>query len=233
MKMNLLTLGNTKTLKGESLGYLTGILHLSPATLSGVANVCPKASAGCKAACLNTAGRGGMFRKGETTNAVQKARVRRTQMLFNERDAFMSLLVLDIRKLCKQAAKLNMVPAVRLNGTSDLRWEVWPVGMFVNIFAMFPDVQFYDYTKIPNRRDLPENYHLTFSLSESNDTEALAQLERGVNVAVVFKTLPAMFMDRPVISGDTTDLRFLDPKNVIVGLTAKGRAKQDVSGFVR
>ena len=232
----LLTTGNPKIEKGAKLGYLTHILHLAPSRLSGF-NTCPMATAGCAAGCLNTAGRGGMFRKGETTNAIQTARIRKTVAFFEDRVAFMNKLVKEITSAIKRAEKLELTPVFRLNGTSDIRWENVPVTVgakyFDNIMLAFPSVQFYDYTKIANRRDLPANYHLTFSLAESNDAQAVKALENGLNVAAVFRTLPATFMGRKVVNGDDTDLRFLDEKNVIVGLKAKGRAKKDTTGFVR
>ena len=120
--MKLLSTGNPKVLKGMVRGFNTYILHLAPASLSGF-NTCPKATAGCTAACLNTAGRGGMFKKGETTNVIQKARIRKTQLFFNNRETFMALLVKDIELAIKQSAKINMVPVIRLNGTSDLSFE--------------------------------------------------------------------------------------------------------------
>lgn len=230
--MSLLTTGNPKIAKGEKFGFLTSILHLAPSRLSGF-NVCPMATPGCAAACLNTAGRGGIMKSGETTNVIQRARVRKTLEFFNSRDAFMARLVKEIRNAIKLAKKHDLTPAIRLNGTSDLRWETVTVGDAPNIFALFPDVQFYDYTKIPNRRDLPANYHLTFSLAENNDTSAQTALDNGLNVAVVFKSLPDTFMGRNVVNGDESDLRFLDPKGVIVGLKAKGKGKKDTSGFVR
>lgn len=228
---SLLSTANPKILKGEKLGYVTYILHLAPSILSGY-NACPMASIGCAAACLNTAGRGGMFKKGETTNMVQEARIRRTKMFFERRTEFMILLVHDVRKAIAEAKKYGKTPAFRLNGTSDIRWESIPVGGKKNIMQLFKNVQWYDYTKIPNRRNIPPNYHLTFSLSETNIESALDWLKTGGNVAAVFDTLPKTWQGVRVINGDDTDLRFLDPKNVIVGLTAKGRAKKDTSGFV-
>ena len=124
--MNLLTVGNPKVLKGMSQGYMTYILHLAPASLSGY-NTCPKATAGCKAACLNTAGRGGMFKKGKTTNVIQQARIRKTKMFFENRSQFMADLVKDIELGIKQSARLNLVPVFRLNGTSDLAFEKYAV----------------------------------------------------------------------------------------------------------
>jgi len=244
-KMTLLTTGNPKIAKGMSLGYLTNILHLAPYKLSG-RNVCPMATAGCAAACLNTAGRGGIIKKGETTNQIQLARIARTDFFFNDREAFMAQLVKEIQSAIKLAAKHGLTPVFRLNGTSDIRWETIPVTHIVtfakndkptkivhnNIMEMFPNVQFYDYTKIANRRDIPSNYHLTFSLAESNELDALTALTSGMNVAAVFHKVPAKFMGVKVIDGDATDLRFLDPKMVVVGLKAKGKAKKDTSGFV-
>lgn len=232
----LLTTGNPKTAKGEGAGYLTSILHLAPSTLSGF-NTCPMASAGCKAACLNTAGRGGIIKRGETTNIIQKARIRKTLELFNNREAFLTQLVREVENTLRLAEKHGLTPVFRLNGTSDLRWEVMPVirkGVeYPNIMTAFPTVQFYDYTKIANRRNLSANYSLTFSLSESNNADAQEALENGMNIAVVFRKVPESFMSLPVINGDLTDLRFLDPSGVVVGLKAKGKAKKDTTGFVR
>lgn len=237
MSLKLLSTGNPKLMKGEKEGYLSFVLHLAPSWLSGY-NACPMASTGCAAACLNTAGRGGMFRKGETTNVIQQARIRKTVMFFEQRDSFMAQLVKDIKLAIKQAERKDMTPVFRLNGTSDIRWETVPVGGFDNIMQMFPNVTFYDYSKVYNRRNLPANYHLTFSRSESNDVRVTEWLKNGGNVAVVFnvkkgKPLPETWNGYKVIDGDETDLRFLDPKNVIVGLRGKGKAKNgEFDGFV-
>jgi hypothetical protein len=230
--MKLLSTGNPKLLKGEKKGFMSFVLHLAPADLSGK-NTCPKATAGCKAACLNTAGRGGMFKKGETTNAIQQARIRKTKMFFEQRDEFMTQLVKDVKLGIKQADKKGMVPCFRLNGTSDLSWEKYEVADGKNIFQMFPEVQFYDYTKVLGRKtgDI-KNYHLTFSNADGNLNDVLAAKQAGLNIAAVFKEIPEKHLGLPVINGDETDLRFLDPKGVIVGLKAKGKAKKDTTGFV-
>jgi hypothetical protein len=225
--MKLLTKSNQKVEKSIKEGFLTFILHLAPATLSGF-ETCPKRTAGCTAGCLNTAGHGGMFKKGETTNRVQEARIRRTKMFFNDRENFLALLAHEIRLAQKQAVKLGLTLTIRLNGTSDLSWEKY------GIIEQFPTVQFYDYTKIRNRKvkHLP-NYHLTFSKADGNDLDVRLALSEGMNVAVVFdKKLPERYLGRQVVNGDYTDLRFKDPVGVVVGLTAKGRAKKDTSGFV-
>jgi hypothetical protein len=240
--MKLLSTGNPKVLKGMAEGYNTYILHLAPASLSGY-NTCAKATEGCKAACLNTAGRGGMFKKGETTNVIQKARIRKTAMFFEERAGFFEWLVADIESAIKQSIRMDLIPVVRLNGTSDIPFEKYEVvrnGItYRNIFAAFPDLEFYDYTKILGRKvDHIENYNLTFSAADGNDMDVLRAIQQGYNIAVVFgikKTLPMpeTYMGRPVFNGDESDLRFLDPHGVIVGLYAKGKAKKDTSGFVK
>ena len=230
--MKLLSTANPKIQKGTKLGYLSFILHLAPADVSG-REVCPKRTAGCTAACLNTAGRGGMFRKGETTNVIQEARKRKTRYFFEARDYFMQDLYDDIQKGIKQAKKLGLTPVFRLNGTSDLSWEKYTIND-KNLFELFPDVQFYDYTKVLGRKVARyKNYHLTFSAADGNGLDVQRAMAAGMNVAMVFDRVPETYMGRTVINADDTDLRFLDPKNVIAGLKAKGRAKKDTSGFVR
>jgi len=240
--MHLLSVGNPKTLKGMKEGYNTYILHLAPHTLSGH-NTCPKATAGCSAACLNTAGRGGMFKRGEFTNNIQKARIRKTELFYENRNQFMELLVKDITLAIKQSKRMNLIPVFRLNGTSDISWEKYPVQMgkviYSNIFNAFGFVQFYDYTKVLGRKvSNISNYHLTFSAADGNDLDVLLARKAGYNIATVFgikKTLPMpdSYMGLPVFNGDESDLRFLDPKQVVVGLYAKGKAKKDTSGFVK
>lgn len=240
--MNLLTVGNPKVLKGMKQGYMTYILHLAPASLSGY-NTCPKATEGCKSACLNTAGRGGMFKKGEFTNVIQKARIRKTKLFFEDRITFMNFLVKDIELAIKQCIKKDLIPVFRLNGTSDLSWEKYEVlrneQSYTNIFEAFSQFQFYDYTKILGRKvGLIDNYDLTFSAADGNDADVQKAIVQGYNVATVFgvkKTdpLPKTYFSRIVINGDESDLRFLDRRGVVVGLYAKGKAKKDTSGFVK
>ncbi len=228
----LLSTANPKIQKGTKEGYLSFILHLSPADLSG-REVCPKRTAGCTAACLNTAGRGGMFRKGENTNIIQQARIRKTRYFFEARDYFMMDLYEDIKKAIRYAERQGLTPVFRLNGTSDLSWEKYTINEN-NIFELFPTVQFYDYTKVLGRKvSKYKNYHLTFSAADGNDADVALAMAQGMNVAVVFDKLPDSYMGRPVFNADDTDLRFLDPRGVILGLKAKGRAKKDTSGFVR
>lgn len=236
MTAKLFTRGNPKTEKGEKQGYLTSILHLAPHTLSGY-QVCALAD-GCQIPCLNTAGRGGMFKKGESTNKIQQARIRKTKLFFENREWFMEQLVREIVNAIKYAEKHNFIPVFRLNGTSDIPWEKFRVTVngiqYRNIMEAFPSITFYDYTKIPSRK-VPSNYHLTFSRSAKNELNVIKAIASGTNVAVVFDNkvpMPEFFLGRKVINGDESDLRFLDEKNTIVGLKAKGRAKKDTSGFV-
>ena len=226
----MLGVQNAKTTKGEELGYLTGILYLAPSTeLDGV-NMCKFASKGCKKACLFTAGRGKF-------SNVYNARLNKTRIFRDDINSFFYSIEKDINKLVKRAAKLGLTPVVRLNGTSDIRFEFYRNHEGKNIFELFSQVQFYDYTKDFKREKALSgywsNYHLTFSVSESNSKQAFKLLDKNVNIAMVFRNeLPELFNGYRVISGDNHDLRFLDTKGVIVGLKAKGEAKKDQSGFV-
>lgn len=236
--MKLLSVNrDAKTKKGNKFGVLTGILYLAPANVSGY-QVCPKASEGCKAACLYTAGYG-VYAK------VQQGRINRTLRFFREREAFLADLVSDIERVNAMALRHGQKAAIRLNGTSDIAWEKFAVirgGVrYDNVFLAFPDVQFYDYTKIIGRKSALnyKNYHLTFSLSESNSKDALKALDSGFNVAVVLNikkddAKPTQLSGYPVIDGDVSDIRFGDKKGGhIVALTAKGKARYDTSGFVK
>jgi hypothetical protein len=225
---------DAKTIKGETLGFLTGILYLAPANTTKW-NTCSMAkTAKCDVACLYSAGRGAF-------SSVQLARINKTTWFFTERNTFMQQLVVDISKLIKKAKKQGLQPLVRLNGTSDIQWESVAFtdtdgAEYVNIFAAFPDVTFYDYTKIANRKDLPANYDLTFSYSGVEGFQPYVEnaLLNNMRMAVVFrkeKDIPTTFMGIPVVSGDNSDVRHLDDK-VIVGLYAKGKAKLDTTGFV-
>lgn len=225
---------NAKTVKGQKYGYMTGILYMAPSTISGH-NTCPMAKvAGCENACLYSAGRGAF-------NSVQQSRISKAQWFFSERDSFMAQLVKDISKLATKADNAGMVPLVRLNGTSDIRWESIPVTIegvtYANVMAAFPGIQFYDYTKIANRKNVPSNYDLTFSYSGMPGYQKyVAQaISEGMRIAVVFRNregIPASFMGLECVDGDDSDIRHIDPQGVVVALYAKGNAKTDLSGFV-
>ena len=228
--MKLLTTANAKIRKGEKIGFKTFGIHLAPASLSGF-NVCKDASAGCAASCLNTAGMG-------VFSNVQNARIEKTRLFFKDKAVFLSQLIKEITAAIKSAEKQNLTAVFRLNLTSDLPWEKIKLNG-KSVFDLFPQVTFYDYTKSPERMttflagDMPKNYHLTFSKSETNGAIAESILKSGGNVAMVFrKSLPAKWLGVDVINGDETDLRFLDGAGKIVGLVEKGKAKKDESGFV-
>jgi len=243
---------NAKTVKGDDL-YQTAIMYLAPHTASGMGNVCPMAiMAGCSEPCLYKAGRAELF------DSIPKARIAKTQRYFRSREKFMAELVRDLEKFVAHCGRQGVKPACRLNGTSDIQWEVahpcFRGGVrYPSIFAAFPEVQFYDYTKIYKRvyRKLPDNYTLCLSYSAASagyrDAVLKAAKETGCSIAVVYRTKALrdliaadvktdwvrMSLDRVVIDGDETDMRFLDPRGVIVGLYAKGKAgRADTSGFV-
>lgn len=225
---SLITYQNTKTTKGEKQGYLTGILYMAPSNIVDGINMCPFASKGCRLACLYTAGRGNM-------SNVKQARIRKTELFRDDLNCFMAMLVDDIRKAKRKAEKKNMKLCIRLNGTSDVVWEnIKHHQTKKNIFEIFPDVIFYDYTKNFKRFEnkLPNNYHLTFSINENNIKHGIRLMHQGHNIAMVFRELPETYRGFRVVDGDQTDLRFLDDQNVIVGLTPKGKAKHDTTGFV-
>lgn len=216
---SLLTLGNPKLAKSFNQWYLTAGLHLSPAWESG-RNTCANHTLECAAACLHFAGRG-------RTQKVQKARLRRTNLFFEDRPAFLAQLHAEIKRAVARAAAQSFELAIRLNLTSDIRWEL------LGVPQAFPDVQFYDYTKLHNRRSLPPNYHLTYSFSGHNLAKCLEWLAAGRNVAVPFLKMPTTWQGYPVVDGDEHDLRFLDQTPSVVGLKAKGLLRrQPTSPFL-
>lgn len=250
---------NPKLAKNMKVGVMSAPLHLAPYDLSGY-QVCPMATEGCKSACLHTAGNPASMPQKE------RSRIARTKLYFEHRELFLALLIREIDALRYKAKGAGMKCGIRLNATSDIPWERVSFDIdngdgysaYDNLMQMFPSVSFYDYTKRPNRKDLPENYHVTFSLAEDNEVQAALALKNGLNVAVVFDTkrgqdlpkfggfanngdgsfsffIPAKGNPQkiPVIDGDEHDYRPSDPKGVIVGLRAKGDAIGDTSGFVR
>lgn len=227
---------NAKTVKGEKYGVKTAILYLVPSIGSGV-QLCPMAKlALCEAPCLFVAGRGAM-------SSVMLSRLRKT-LYFNQfRELFMAQLAAEIAALAAKADRDGFKLVVRPNGTSDIRFENIPVKGAANIMALFPNVQFYDYTKIANRRNIPANYDLTFSYSGVAAYQPFVKkaVANGERIAVVFRSrdiVDAMlangdtFLGLPVVDGDDSDIRHLDPKGAVVALYAKGKAKHDFSGFV-
>jgi hypothetical protein len=225
---------NAKTIKGDGDEYLTAILYMTPYKVmvdGKLFNSCSMAAmASCIDGCLYTAGRGAF-------NNVQTARQRKAEWFYRDRDSFMAQLVIDVAKFANYCRKRDIQPCIRLNGTTDIRWELILIDG-KNIFERFPDVQWYDYTKIPNRKvSHLSNYHLTWSYSAANPKYEQyfdEVIRNGMSVAVVFRKPINLKTWRgyKVVDGDKDDLRFLDPKQSIVALYAKGKAKKDQSGFV-
>ena len=219
--------GNVKLDKSNAYG-----LSLSPASTAGW-NVCRASSAGCRAVCLATSGKGGL-------ESVQDGRRWKVALLAAVPALFVRALADELRRTqrrrpvdCLGRRTGPLVP-VRLNVLSDLDWPRIAPELFD-----LPGNRFYDYTKRTGRR-VPANYHLTMSANERHADEDLAALAGtyGTNVAVVFDTtrghaLPATYAGVRVVDGDLSDSRWSDEVGVIVGLRAKGAAIGDRSGFVR
>jgi hypothetical protein len=217
--------GDPKTRKGQKDGWLTAILYLVPAGLYGTKNLCAWAGI-CKHVCLFKQGRGKM-------SNVIKGRLRKTKLFEEDETRFVDTIKSEIGKAIAWTEKQGYKLAVRLNGTSDVAWEKY------DIHKTYPKTPFYDYSKGSHRIDkylsgrLEENYHLTFSRDERNGKEAKRLAKAGANVAAVFRSeLPETWQGQDVINGDKNDLRFLDRKGSVVGLLAKGSAKNDNLGFV-
>lgn len=230
--MKLLT-KNSKLEKGEGEGWISVGIQMAPANLSGY-EVCKWRSKGCSAVCLNKSGNG-WYPK------IQESRKNKTKFFFEQPELFKEQLVKEFIYWIKKANTLGMKLACRLNVLSDIEWETVKIKDDKNIFELFPMVQFYDYTKSISRvidNNIP-NYSLTYSRKETpvSEIHSLMALNKNKNVAIVFnvkrtKPLPTNYKGYSVIDGDKTDLRFLDPKGVIVGLRTKGKAHSDKTGFV-
>ena len=230
---------SAKAIKADKYGWLNAINYMAPHDTAGVGNLCPNASEGCKALCLGMySGQAAMVSDLENgTNAVRESRIAKSQYFMNERQAFMGEMAHHIKAMIRKADRENKKLAVRPNGSSDIAFEYIKGYNGQTLPEQFPDIQFVDYTKSLKRMlnpNKPSNYHLTFSLSETNMHEAIHVLANRKNVAVVFGDgLPDTFMGHRVIDGTEHDLRHLDPQPVIVGLDPKGKkAKADTSGFV-
>jgi hypothetical protein len=204
--------------------FLTTGLSLAPALQNGIVaangrliDLCEARSPICTDICLTDTGHARVSRN------VRRARIAKSRLWIRDPEAFKAMLVREIAAFVRRARKLGKTPVLRLNVFSDIRWE----EAFPELFELFPDVCFYDYTKVKARiGNVPSNYHLTFSRSEKNHRVAMAMLERGVNVAVVFEdhTFPATWNGFPVVDGTVSDLRILDPRGehgTVVALAEK------------
>jgi len=227
---NLLSKGvtNAKTKKNS---LKTFILYLAPYKQNDKQiNICPMASKGCAAACLFTAGRGKF-------SNVQSSRINKTNYFIYNKELFIKQLAKEIIRETAKAEKVGEKIAFRLNGTSDLDF-IYLLKKYasLDIANLYPTAIFYDYTKILGKvkkyKDHP-NYFLTFSRAEDNESAAIAALNDGANVSIVFKgALPNYWRGFEVVDGDTSDLVMVYNRNVVLGLRAKGDARKDKSGFV-
>jgi hypothetical protein len=217
---------NAKLSKNAKYNFESYILYLAPYNQNSLGvNLCGGASKGCASDCLFTSGRGAF-------SNVMNARINKTEYFLHSRVEFLEQLRGELVKINNTGEGKNI--SVRLNGTSDIDW----VKMFQSTIGFdilgLTNIQFYDYTKIVSRMDkyAESNYQLTFSRSEDNDDKVDYCLSKGYNVAIVFGNLPSEYKGVRVVDGDESDLRFLDDKGVIVGLTAKGKARKSDNGFV-
>ena len=229
-KINLLSQGNTNS-KTAKNSLKTFILYLSPYNLNSKGiNICPKASKGCAAACLYSAGRGAF-------SNVQKARQNKTEYYLKDKQGFILNLSNQIMKEYSKAKKGNYKIAFRLNGTSDIDF-VYLLNKYANldISTLKDFAVFYDYTKILGKAkkyiNYP-NYTVTFSRAEDNNEDANEAIKLGINVAAVFSgDLPQRYKGAEVLDGDASDLVMIYNKGIVLGLKAKGKARKDKSGFV-
>jgi hypothetical protein len=211
----LFTRSSAKLEKSQNEFWLNAVLYLEPSV--DVKVICKASTPACRASCLTNSG---MMIMSVQTNA----RIKRTNMYLNEREMFMAKLTNEIDNLVKQATKQGKQLALRLNGTSDLDWT--------EIYAMYPEVQFYEYTKRPDlikKSKGLHNLHITFSRTErTKDSTVRRVIESGTNVAVVFddkKEQPITFLGIKVVDGDKHDRRFEDTAGEIVALKLKGTTK--------
>jgi len=225
---------NPKVIKGEKLGYKSAILHLAPSWASGI-NTCALATLGCGMNCLNESGHGQLHMVHNGNHSVHIARVIRTLIWFRYRDQFKAKMQKEVDALRRKAKHDSAVPVIRPNGTSDQKFE----SLFPELFSQNPDIIFYDYSKIATRNvSYIPNYSLCYSVSETTTKSDIdSAFGNGMNCVVVLRlkrneSKPESFMGRPMIDGDSHDLRFIDPQGVFVGLFAKGHAYKDTSGFV-
>lgn len=240
--MNFTTIGNAKKQTGLSYlgavnssakmiknkkvsGQYTYIIYLAPANTSGY-NVCSHSTPECRLGCLATSGHAGMEIKAQKSTKIVDSRIKKVKLFYEQPEFFMQWLIAEIESNQRKAIKDNMGFSVRLNGTADIDWANVKVNG-LNIFEMFPNVNFYDYTKNPIKyNNKPSNYHLTFSYTGRNWKVCEALLQKGFNVAVVFNVkneseLPKTFGGYTVVNGDETDYRIADKKGIVIGLKFK------------
>jgi hypothetical protein len=220
---------SAKSEHGQQYNIDSYIVYLSPYNRSGF-QMCKFATKECIASCLNESGHN-RVNLCAGLNTIDMARIRRT-ILFNVNPIyFLDWIAAEITVFQAVAAKSGHIFSARLNGTSDIPWELVGYQGFSSLMAAFPTITWYDYTKIPGRKiDHLINYSLTFSYTGRNTIECLQVLENQGNVAIVFNTvpgesLPSHWKNYTVLDGDVTDYRPADCKGCVVGLRYKVSGK--------
>lgn len=207
--------------KSKKYGELTYSLYLAPAKSSGY-EVCPGRTKECTTLCLNESGMNTMIQNGKG-DVINRSRITKTQLFFEDREFFMRWLIFEIQAGITKASKMGFAYSVRLNNTSDIS----PLEFHLNgknILEIFPDVQFYEYTKVEDRIELMKtykNYDVTFSYNGYNLSACQRMLLEKIRVAVVFKVVPEEFMGYKVIDGDRYDMRYRDTEPTIIGIKYK------------
>lgn len=245
--------GYAKTIKEVGVSYLGAVaqsaklrhslyhkvstygIYLASANLSGF-NVCPN-SEYCKDNCLNGSGHNRLDRLSKK-NYIDRSRIIKTRLFFANREVFMRIMLHEIEKERKKAEKNGTFFSIRLNCTSDIN----PIAFTLegkNILEIFPDVQFYDYTKVHSRIAVAEkysNYDITWSIdgSEKNREIGLEFLKNGGRVAVVYgeNDMPKTWYGYECGNGDETDYR---PSDIapVCALKFKKTANNYVNGRFR
>jgi hypothetical protein len=206
---------STKHEKAFKFDELVYTIYFAPAKMSGY-EVCPMRSDECTLLCLNESGRNKMDTK---VNTINNSRIKKTKLFFEEREFLVRWIIDEIKSAKAKAENLGYSFSVRLNNTSDITPESFYIddnGTKRNLLEIFPDVQFYDYTKVSKRLELVKkykNYDITFSYSGTNMTECLSMLSNNVRVAMVFNKVPENYMNFKVVDGDKYDMRYRDEKN--------------------
>lgn len=214
---------STKHVKAFKYNEMVYTIYLAPGNSSGY-EVCPGRTSECTSLCLNSSGRNKMDIKKEMINA---SRIKKVRLFFEEKNYFMKWLIDDIKKSYNKAMEQGFYFSVRLNNTSDISPEDFYIidnGVKQNILEIFPHIQFYDYTKVFDRESLTKkysNYDLTYSFTGRNWSECLDLLNKGERITVVFNKVPETYLGFEVVDGDKYDMRYRDPKGVIIGLKFK------------
>jgi hypothetical protein len=153
--MKLLTTAQYKLDKSTGYGWSTVGINLSPANEAShilgtkMRNMCTN-SGHCETVCLNGTGHNVMTSSG-------RARAARTRLWVERPDFFLKCVLEEIDAARRKATKEGLKFAVRPNLLSDQR------NMALRLAKARPEIQFYDYTKLPpNVKSLPKNYHVTF-----------------------------------------------------------------------